>query len=352
MTRRLRRSPARAAALGIALALIAVACSQTDVPEDLPGPTTPTTPTTAAPNDEPTPGCSDNPGSPEVATRSLRPAPDGTDTVVGATAAIVERGYLRVGVDTSTRLWAFVEPATGEFVGFDIDIAKEISTALFGDASPEHLRFVAIPYSERVQVLSGEGQPNNEPQVDMVIDTFTINCRRDEQIDFSTEYFTATQKILVPTTMSSETTIETLNAEHTVCAPYGSTSIENASNPEIVGDDPPKVVGAHDHAECLVRLQQGTVDPVVGDSIDAITGDDTVLAGFIDQDPNVKVVGRGFSSEPYGIGVPPGQEDWLRFINAVLEDLRSSGRWVELYDRHLRDALGASDGPPPARYED
>ena len=38
----------------------------------------------------------------------------------------------------------------------------------------------------------------------------------------------------------------------------------------------------------------------------AITGDDTILAGFAAQDPYAKVVGDAFSAEPYGIGVAGG----------------------------------------------
>lgn len=341
MTARPRAHAARFVALGIALSLGAMACAQTDVPDDLPGPTTPTTPTTAAPTPQPA-GCSDTEGDPDwVGAKSLKPAEGGTATIAGLTQTIRERD-LRVGVDTSTRLFSSVDPTTGEFVGFDVDIAREVAKALYGDEWESRLRFVAIPYDQRVQVLSGEGYPDNQPQVDMVINTFTINCRRDEVIDFSSQYLASGQRLMVPVDRADSGVdgIDKLTAADKVCAPYGSTSIANLE------DYPVEAVGAESQGECLVKLQRGDVD--------ALSGDDTVLAGFKDQDPNLELVGDTFSEEPYGIGLPPGQDDWMRFVNAVLADIRADGTWLALYDRHLADALdrGADVAPPTAQYRD
>ncbi len=74
-------------------------------------------------------------------------------------------------------------------------------------------------------------------------------------------------------------------------------------------------VGADNHTGCLVLLQEGDVD--------AITGDDTVLAGLAAQDPYAVVLDEpAFTEEPYGIGVAPDQVDLVRFVNAVLEKER------------------------------
>ena len=226
--------------------------------------------------------------------------------------------------------------ATGDFEGFDFEIAEEVARSLGVQMRP-----VAIPYSQRVQVLSGEGQPEGKPTVDMVIDTFTINCARDQQIDFSTQYLSAGQKVLVPEPLVDQFPegIKDFGPDQTVCAPYGSTSIANLSDPAIVGDDGPEVRGAESQAECLVLLQEGQVD--------ALSGDDTVLAGFVAQDPNLAIIGDRFTPEPYGIGVPPDQGDWLAYVNGVLDELRTSGRWKALYDEFLAGPLREPDTQPP-----
>jgi polar amino acid transport system substrate-binding protein len=321
------------AAVALAVAgLVAGACSQTDVPASLPGPTT----TTTEPDPPPveTPDC-----DPATVTRSLPPdaaalaaLESGEFDPTSMMAEIRDRGRLRVGVDTSTLRFSHVNPSTGGFEGFDIDIAREIAAALFG--SPDKIEFVAIPYSERVNVLVAS-------EVDIVVDTFTINCVREEQIDFSTEYFTSSQKLLVPLD-AGVTRIEDLAGEP-VCAAAGSTSIDNIN--ALPEDQRPVAVGVTEQADCLVLLQQGRVA--------GISTDDTILAGMVAQDPNVTIVGEPFSAEPYGVGLPPDREEFVRYVNAVLDRVRSSGRWTELYNQWLAGLLPEQNvTPPAAQYED
>ena len=327
------RRVAGLAGAALALALVAGACG-TDVPESLPGPMTTTTgpaPPAAEPQD---PDCVD--GTDGNVTHSLRPdaaaeqALATRDFPAGSyMATILDRGRLRVGVDTSTILFSSVNPRTGEFEGFDVEIAREMAAALFG--SPDAIEFVAIPYSDRVDVLE-------DGTVDMVVDTFTINCVRDDRIDFSSQYFESSQKLLVRVD-DEATGIADLGGRR-VCAAAGSTSAENM---RALPEPAPIVEEEPDQADCLVLLQQGQVD--------GISTDDTILAGMAAQDPNVKIVGEPFADEPYGIGLPPDRPEYVRFVNAALEQVRSSGRWTTLYNQFL-SKLPGSDQPPPAEYED
>jgi polar amino acid transport system substrate-binding protein len=63
------------------------------------------------------------------------------------------------------------------------------------------------------------------------------------------------------------------------------------------------------------------------------------------------VVGESLGVEPYGVGVGKGNDDLVRFVNGVLEEIRADGTWERLYDRWLR-SLGPSPGPPSPRYRD
>src|ERR671910_2252157 len=78
---------------------------------------------------------------------SLRPTGPSTGTVAAGSymADIIGRGRLRVGVSATNLLFSSVDPFTGEFEGFDIDVASAVAIALFGDASPEHIEFVVVP---------------------------------------------------------------------------------------------------------------------------------------------------------------------------------------------------------------
>src|SRR5262249_45206292 len=119
-----------------------------------------------------------------------------------------------------------------------------------------------------------------------------------------------------------------------VCATIGSTTLDNlrASVPAAVA------VSVVNRTECLVALQDGQVD--------AITADDTILYGFEHQDPNTRVLGFSLESEPYGIAISPAHPEFVRFVNAVLDRVRSAGPWAGLHDR-LEAQIGLPDASPP-----
>jgi polar amino acid transport system substrate-binding protein len=165
----------------------------------------------------------------------------------------------------------------------------------------------------------------------------TINCRRWQQIAFSSEYFAAGQRVLVKRDSGVASIDELAAAGAKVCVPGGSTNLEQLQKPQYRGV---QIVEKTDITDCLVAFQQGDVE--------AITADDTVLVGFAAQDPYAVVVGDQFTSEPYGIGVNKDQVDLVRFVNAVLEEVRASGRWRQLYATWV-DAENRID-PPPALY--
>lgn len=102
----------------------------------------------------------------------------------------------------------------------------------------------------------------------------------------------------------------------------------------------PQVVAvpADTHTGCLMLFQQSKVD--------AITGDDTVLAGLADQDPYAYVPpGPPITSEPYGLGFNKEDREFVRYVNRVLESMRTDGRWQASYARWLEPKLGPATPP-------
>jgi len=124
-------------------------------------------------------------------------------------------------------------------------------------------------------------------------------------------------------------------AEQKVCAPIGTSSMDN-----LIKKAPKAIpVGADTHTGCLVLFQQGQVA--------AITGDDTVLAGLVAQDPYAVVPNqRAFTEEPYGLGFNEKDVDFVRFVNARLDEMRTNGEWTRIYNRWLRGSLGPAPEPP------
>jgi len=244
-------------------------------------------------------------------------------------AQIQARGYLKVGVDQNTYLWGYRDPVTGQLTGFDIALLQQVSQAIFG--SPDHIRYVIVPNAERVRAVA-------DGQVDIVAETMTINCEREKSVDFSTVYYQAGQRILVPAN-STITGPQDLGGKR-VCATNGSTSLRN-----LVAPGMPRNItlwGVNNETDCLVMLQQGQVD--------AISTDDAILLGLAAQDPNTKVVGPTFSSEPYGMAVSKGHSDFTSFVNGVLAAVRYDGAWTQIYNTWLAPYTGATPPPPAASY--
>jgi polar amino acid transport system substrate-binding protein len=307
-------------AMIIAAALFVAGC--TDTPPAPAPPTSPAAPTAAAA------GPADTSCKPR---QSRRPAgalpPPGRMPAGSYLAQIQRRGRLLVGTSQDTLLFSSRNPFTGKVEGFDVDVAREIARAIFGD--PDKIQIVVTTNPNRIPYVRAG-------TVDLVAKTMTITCERWRSVDFSTVYYEAGQRVLV-STESPVTGIEDLAGKR-VCAATGSTSLTTLQGltPKVVP------VAVAKQSDCLVAFQRNKVD--------AISIDDTLLAGLAAQDPYAKIVGDRITEEPYGLAMSQDHPEFTRFVNAVLARCRADGTWQRIY----RTWLGgkAVPAPPAAEYRD
>jgi polar amino acid transport system substrate-binding protein len=253
----------------------------------------------------------------------------GTTSVEQAIAGLDNKDQITIGVSQSTNLMGYIDPETNTPAGFDIDIATAIAHSILGpDAT---IRWVPMTSGEREDAV-------NSDRVDMVVRTMTMNCKRWANVEFSAEYFHAGQRLLVPTA-SGITGLADLADDHRVCTGDGSTSVRT-----IAEQSAAQAVTVPDFNDCLVLLQQGTVD--------AITSDDTILAGMAAQDPTLEVVGDAFSQEPYGMAFQKGNTDLARYVNGALAQIIANGTWQTAYNKWLEGPLGVPGVPPTPQYRD
>jgi polar amino acid transport system substrate-binding protein len=250
---------------------------------------------------------------------------------------IRDRGRFVVGVSSDSYLLGSFKPGSvTEFQGFDIDIAREVARAIFGaEYTDRSVQFKVITAADRIPAVNAGAEAGG---VDLVARNMTMTCGRWNDVNFSAVYFEAAQKVLVRAD-ARETSMKALGAaKKRICAPKGSTSLANVTRLAPGGVQ----VEADQHTACLALLQEGRVD--------AITGDDTVLAGLVAQDPATKVVGGALTSEPYGLAVAKRHPEFARFVNRVLADLPAS-RWQQSYTRWFITPLGRNPltraAPPP-----
>jgi polar amino acid transport system substrate-binding protein len=313
-----RRSRTLFVIVTVTLGLIA-ACSSSG--KGAAGPETSTT-TTAAPS-LPTTNCD------PAATASYGPVPgaQANDTKL---TEIRQHGKLIVGVSADTYGFGFRNPFTGNIEGFDIDIAHAVAKAIFGD--PNAIEFRVMSLAQRQPAVV-------DNSVDMVADVFTMTCDRwndpndsTKSIAFSSQYFAAEKKLLVATD-SKILGIDDLSGKK-VCVSQGSTTEQRiAEHPDVVSVPVPQ------NSDCMVLFQSGQVD--------AVAGDVPILTGFARQDPYAEIVGASLSDEPYGLGVNKDDVDFVRFINSVLEDMRTDGQWADSYDFWIATPTKTQVPPPP-----
>ena len=243
-------------------------------------------------------------------------------------AGIVKRGRLVVGVSQTTYLFGHRDPFSGTLKGLDIDIAREMSLAIFG--RPDRVQFWSITSAQRVPFI-------RSGQVDMVVRTSSMTCERWRQVAFSTQYYQAEQRLLVPRG-SPVRSIDDLGGKK-VCAAEASTDLAVVA----AAKSRPVPVSAPEVIDCLVLLQLGQVH--------AISNDDALLRGLVAQDPATRIVGGSLDHEPYGIMMERDATDLVRFVNGVLARMRADGSLAALYRRWLPPGATAP-AVPVARYRD
>jgi glutamate transport system substrate-binding protein len=231
----------------------------------------------------------------------------------------------------------FDQPGLGlkkgtEYTGLDVDVATYVAKELGTDAAD--ITWVQAPSAQRENLISNG-------QVDLVVATYSITDARKEKVSFAGPYFIAGQDLLVRADDTSITGPDSLDGKK-LCSVTGSTSAQK------VKDTYPGVQLQEfaTYSECLPAL--------ANKGVDALTTDDTILAGFAAQPEyagKFKVVGKPFSEENYGIGLKKGDTALCEKVNAAITKMIQDGSWQKAIDANLGPAgykPGAGNPPTPA----
>jgi glutamate transport system substrate-binding protein len=244
---------------------------------------------------------------------------------------ITQNGKIVIGVKEDQPYLGYKDPTTGKYSGFDIEIARLIAAKLGFDEDK-------IEY-KTVQSAGREAAITNG-DVDYYVGTYTINDKRKAQVSFAGPYFVAGQDLLVRKDDSSITGKDTLKGKK-VCSVTGSTPIQNIRDNQLT--EPENIVEFQAYSQCVEKLSSGEVD--------AVTTDDAILKGFAAQDPdNLKVVGKPFSEEPYGIGLSHDDKALRDKMNDILQAAIDDGTWQDIYDSTLGKSNSKASPPKIERY--
>lgn len=217
---------------------------------------------------------------------------------------------------------------SGTYEGFDVDVARYIANQL--GYTDSQIVFKEAPSKQREAMLQNG-------DVDMILATYSITDERKKAVDFAGPYFVAGQDLMVRANDDSIKGPQDLNGKR-LCSVTGSTSAK------VVKDRFAKEVQLMEqpgYAECATALLSGIVD--------AVTTDDIILAGLASASRGkLKVVGKPFTEEYYGVGIKKdaGSKDFATKINAAIEEMEKTGEW----ERAIENATEGTGYRPNPKY--
>ncbi|GAA3429521.1 glutamate ABC transporter substrate-binding protein [Streptosporangium sandarakinum] len=253
------------------------------------------------------------------------PVAAAADILPGSTMEkIKKRGELIVGGSLDAPLLSQQNPVSGEVEGFDADMGKALAKYIIGEPKVK----IVNSASETREALLANGT------VDVVFQTYTITPERAEQVSFAGPYYSSGLSIAVKKDTTGITKPEDLN---------GKTVIAGANTPAIpaIKKAAPqaKIVTFGSDPECVQALKQ--------DRGVAYVQDETLLVADAQKDPSIQVVGKPFTSDPYGIGLKHGDDQFKKFVNDWLTKTQSSGLWQRIWKNSLGTVVQGEAPAPP-----
>jgi glutamate transport system substrate-binding protein len=215
----------------------------------------------------------------------------------------------------------------GTMSGFDVDVAKYVAKQL--GYNEDQIEWKESPSGQRETLIQNG-------QVKYIVATYSITDARKQKVDFAGPYLLTGQSLLVRADNTDITGPESLQNNKKLCSVSGSTPAQR------IKDKYPGVqLQQYDtYSACVEALKNG--------AIDAVTTDEVILAGYAAQSPGtLKIVGKPFSEERYGIGLKKGETDLRTKINDAITKMEQDGSWKAAFDKNLGAAGIPTPTPPP-----
>ena len=274
-------------------------------------------------SESPSPSASPDDDDSSSDEESASPSPSafpsfGSSTSVGK---LMKDGKITIGIKFDQPGIGSKDTKTGEFSGFDVEIAKIIADRL--DIDEDKIEFKEAISANRESLLK-------KGDVDLVIASYSITDKRREEVGQAGPYYETGQQLLVREEDKDEITKPEDLKGKKVCAAKGSTSIDKLDEYDVTKTP------FDTYTECVNQLLKKNVD--------AVTTDGAILLGYAAaHEGELAVVGDPFSEERYGIGFKKDDDDMCKFLRATLEAAFEDGSWEDAFE----ETLGKSDAATP-----
>ncbi len=210
---------------------------------------------------------------------------------------IKDAGKLVVGTNTPYPPMEYIDE-NGDIVGFDIDVAREIATALGVELEIKDMAFDDLITFNALE--TGE--------VDVIIAAITITLERSKRVLFSNAYLNAGQVIIVNETNKDINSEEDL--ENKIVGVQNGTTSEK----EALKYTNSSLVMSYDN-------YTGALEAILAGEINAIVIDYPAGVGLIKDTPGLEIVGDPFTNELYGIAIKKGNSALKTEIDKVIASI-------------------------------
>ena len=220
-------------------------------------------------------------------------------------ANVLEKGKLVMGFDEAYPPMGFVDE-NGEHVGFDIDLAKEVTKRM-------GVELVLQPISWDAKELELGGG-----NIDCIWSGLTITPERKEQMTFTMPYLANEQIMVVMADSGIASVADT--AGKVLGTQAGSASVDVLDANPAVKDALAEIALSDDFVAALMDLRLGGIDVLL---IDSVVGNYYIAQQ--DDPAAFAVLPEILQAEEYGIAVRKGENTLADAINAQLIAISEDG---------------------------
>ncbi len=234
-------------------------------------------------------------------------------------AQVCEAGVIKVSTDPAYPPQSSLNPETGEYEGFDIDVATEIANRLGVEIEWQTPTWTAITAG------------NWQGRWDMSVGSMTVTEERAQVLDFTPAYYFTPSSIAVPEG-SDITSVDALNGKTIgVCSgcTYDSFLQGTLDIPGYTFDSPitdPVIKGFDTDSTAIQALEAGQVDAVMSAT--------PTLQAAIDKGRPMQLLGEPLFFEPLSVAIDKSSEldqaSLVAEVSTIVEKMHSDGTLSDL----------------------
>ncbi len=233
---------------------------------------------------------------------------------------ILERGTIRIGTTGDYKPMSYFNPKTGEYEGIDAELSKLIAESL-----GVKIEYVKTTWSTlTADTLAGK--------FDIALCGISRNYAREKVMAMSDAYGVG---IFGKTILCRKSDAKKFKSLADINKPNVRVMINPGGTNEKFANANLKhaqIIIYNDNAEIPHQISIGKADIMITETVEALT--------YIKADKNLAapLINEPFTRHSCGILMQKGDQDFLNYINFVLDELRMDGTLEKLENKYLRAA--------------